>query len=244
MHTVIPAQSRGKTHIDWLESWHSFSFGEYYDPRRMGFGPLRVINEDFVAPGAGFPTHPHANMEIITVVLKGALAHKDSLGNGSTIRPGDVQMMRAGSGIRHSEFNPSNDEGVHLLQIWLMPHTANAEPAYQQESFAVLDPQQPAPKGWQQLVAPMGSDEAGLKILQDARLSAARPAKGESLQLVLQTGRRYWLQVMTGDISLRLGGETQTLKAGDALALENESGTADIEASSDGTGLLLFDLGR
>lgn len=243
MMTFIPSDTRGKTQIGWLDSRHSFSFGEYYDPQRMGFGPLRVINEDFIAGGAGFPTHPHANMEIITVVLKGALAHKDSLGNGSAIRPGDVQMMRAGRGILHSEFNPSADDEIHLLQIWLMPHTANAEPAYQQESFAVLDPDKPAPQGWQQLVAPVGSDEAGLKILQDARLSVARLPAGASLQLVPQVGRRYWLQVMKG--AVRVNG-AQDLAAGDALALENEERTADIGQASanDEAWVLLFDLGR
>lgn len=247
MFNLIQGNSRGRTRIDWLDSRHSFSFGQYHDPERMGFGPLRVINEDFIGPGAGFPAHPHANMEIITIVLDGALAHKDSLGNGSTIRPGDVQMMRAGSGIRHSEFNPSDTEGVHLLQIWLMPHTANAAPAYQQERFAVLDPAAPAPEGWQQLIAPMGSGEPGLHILQDARLLAAHLLPGRRLELAPQAGRRYWLQVMAGAVTVKgLQDGGTALVAGDALTLENASGTADIEtASTDGAAkLLLFDLGR
>lgn len=253
MMTFIPSDSRGHVNAGWLDARHSFSFGEYYDPDRMGFGPLRVINEDRIAGGGGFPMHPHANMEIITVVLEGALAHKDSLGNGSAIRPGDVQMMRAGTGIRHSEYNPSMDEGVHLLQIWLMPHTANAEPAYQQARFAVLDPAQTAPAGWHPLVAPIGSGGGsgnggqGLEILQDARLSAARLKAGDTpLPLAPEAGRRYWLQVMRGAVTVNLDGETQTVAAGDALALENETRRADIvSASADGEAwVLLFDLGR
>ncbi len=251
MHHIIPSQSRGLTQIDWLQSYHSFSFGGYYNPDRMGFGPLRVINEDIVAGGAGFPTHPHANMEIMTIVLQGSLAHRDSLGNGAAILPGDVQMMRAGTGIRHSEFNPSATDACHLLQIWVLPQADNAPPAYQQKSFAVLNPAVPAPEGWQLLASPEGAADTDgpLHILQDARISAARLGASQRVKLTPQTGRRYWLQVMQGAVAVAgLGEDALKLQAGDALTLENDSRSADIGwAASTGdneASLLLFDLGR
>lgn len=252
MHHIVSSDSRGQTRISWLDSRHSFSFGGYYDPDRMGFGPLRVINEDVIAGGAGFPTHPHANMEIMTVVLKGALAHRDSLGNGAAILPGDVQMMRAGSGIRHSEFNPSASEECHLLQIWVMPRADNAPPAYQQKRFAVLDATQPAPADWQVLASPNGGGDAAdapLHILQDARILAARLDKNR-VAITPQPGRRYWLQVMQGAVDVAgLGTYTPLrLQAGDALTLENETQAADIGRAVDGpdgeASVLLFDLGR
>jgi redox-sensitive bicupin YhaK (pirin superfamily) len=248
MYHIIPSHSRGQTQIGWLDSRHSFSFGQYYDPERMGFGPLRVINDDFIGGGAGFPTHPHADMEIMTIVLKGAIAHRDSLGNGSTIRPGDVQMMRAGSGIRHSEFNPSQTDACHLLQIWLLPREADAEPAYQQRSFGVLNPDVPAPEGWQPLATPDGGGAAGpLHILQDARISAARLPAGGKVGLTARADRRYWLQVMAGGIEVVIGEERLALQQGDALALENESRSADIVKAETADGeaqVLLFDMGR
>src|SRR4051794_18516319 len=136
MISVRKAADRGRTQIHWLNSWHTFSFGDYYDPRWMAFGPLRVINEDFVAPGQGFGTHPHRDMEIITYIVDGALEHRDSLGSGSVIRPGDVQRMTAGTGIRHSEFNPSPNEPVHLLQIWILPNQNNLTPSYEERKFS------------------------------------------------------------------------------------------------------------
>ena len=136
MLRIRKSEDRGRAKFDWLDSRHSFSFGEYYDPRHMGFGPLRVINEDLVRPGAGFPTHGHADMEIVTYVLEGALEHKDSLGNGSLIRPGEVQRMSAGTGIRHSEFNASSEDDVHFLQIWILPERDGLQPGYEQKAFA------------------------------------------------------------------------------------------------------------
>ncbi len=253
MYTVIPAETRGHNRFDWLDARHSFSFGHYYDPARMGFGPLRVINEDRVSGGGGFPPHPHDNMEIITIVMSGALAHRDSLGNGSVIRPGDVQMMRAGSGIRHSEFNASDSDPVHLLQIWLMPNVRDAEPAYQQRRFDVLDPAAPAPQGWQTVVAPATLDDGAvpdaLRILQDAHLRVARLDAGQKVRITADPARRYWLQVMDGHIHVRLpDGEAVTLRQGDAVALENDALGADIEgAASDPAmqaSVLLFDMVR
>lgn len=253
MYTVIPADTRGHNKFDWLDARHSFSFGHYYDPDRMGFGPLRVINEDRISGGGGFPAHPHDNMEIITIVLEGALAHRDSLGNGAVIRPGEVQMMRAGRGIRHSEFNASAEDQVHLLQIWLMPNVRDAEPAYQQRSYAVLDPALPAPEGWQALVVPATLDDGAapdaLRILQDAHLRAARLDVGQRLRIDTDPARRYWLQVMDGHVHVRLpDGADVTLGQGDALALEKAAEGADIEgASSDQAKparVLLFDMVR
>lgn len=253
MITYINSNSRGKTDLGWLKSHHSFSFGDYHDPKRMGFGPLRVINDDLVAGGGGFPAHGHANMEIITIPLTGALSHKDSLGNGSTIRAGDVQMMRAGSGIRHSEFNASSTDPVHFLQIWIMPHTTNAEPAYQQERFDVLDPSTGMTGVWQQLVVSdkQEAGEGALRILQDASLSAARLHAGQKLPLPPTTRQRRWLHVASGHVRVTDdNGQNHELSGGDALALENETGKVDIEAVSspdgatDGALVLLFDLGR
>jgi hypothetical protein len=253
MYTVIPADTRGHNTFDWLDARHSFSFGHYYDPARMGFGPLRVINEDRVKGGGGFPAHPHDNMEIITIVLEGALAHRDSLGNGAVIAPGEVQMMRAGRGIRHSEFNASQTDPVHLLQIWLMPNVHNAEPAYQQRRFDVLDPTAPAVDGWQSLVVPATLDDGAkpdaLRILQDAHLKAARLDVGQKLRIDTDPARRYWLQVMDGHVHVRLpDGESVTLGQGDAVSLENDAHGADIEgALSDQAKqarVLLFDMVR
>lgn len=139
MITKRPSQNRGSTKLDWLESYHTFSFGDYYDPQQMNFGPLRVINDDIIAPGKGFLPHPHRDMEIVTYVLEGTLKHKDSLGNGSIIRPGEVQRMSAGTGITHSEFNHSNSESVHLLQIWLLPKRTGIFPGYEQKYFSLDD---------------------------------------------------------------------------------------------------------
>lgn len=251
MYTFIAADSRGHNQFDWLDARHSFSFGHYYDPQRMGFGPLRVINEDRVSPGGGFPTHPHDNMEIITIVLAGALAHRDSLGNGSTIAPGDVQVMRAGRGIRHSEFNASTTDPVHLLQIWIMPNVRDADPAYQQRRFDVLDPVAVAPHGWQTVVAPQGDQDhqGALYILQDAYLRAASLTKGLHVQVTPVAQRRYWLQIVQGSVHIRLpDGAAMTLRAGDALALENADQDVDIEgAVADDGGparILLFDMVR
>ena len=229
--TLRPADERGHADFGWLQSRHSFSFGQYHDPRYMGFGPLRVINDDRVAPGAGFPMHPHRDMEIITIVLEGALEHQDSLGTGSVIRPGDVQKMSAGTGIRHSEFNPSATEPVHFLQIWIEPAERGIEPAYAQAHFSADERQ-----GRFRLVAsPDGSDGA-LPLHQDARLYRARLAPGEAAGHTTTEGRRLWLQVATGSVAL----EGITLGAGDGAAIEGE--TAIEVTGIDDSEVLLFDL--
>jgi redox-sensitive bicupin YhaK (pirin superfamily) len=223
---------RGETNISWLKSHHSFSFGEYHDRQNMGFGPLRVINEDFVAGGAGFHTHGHANMEIITYVLSGALEHKDSLGSGDVIRPGDVQVMSAGKGILHSEFNPSPEEEVHLLQIWIMPKVTGTRPGYQQKTFS--------PESFKNrlnlLVSPDGAD-GSLTMLQDARLWAARLDAGKSVSVLRDSNRKYWLQAARGVLDV----DGQELKAGDGLAISAESGPMNIAATVDAE-VLVFEL--
>lgn len=231
-----PSQERGLTEIEWLHSRHSFSFGEYHDPAHMGFGPLRVINEDVVEPGAGFPMHGHAHMEIITYVLSGALQHRDSLGNGDVIRPGDVQAMSAGGGIRHSEFNPSDSEGVHLLQIWILPQARGGDPLYQQTSF---DPAA-GHNRWQTLVTPDGTGGT-LAIRQDAVLQSVRLDAAAAVDVELRPERKYWLQAARGHATLAGDGFEAGLQAGDGIGLEKASGKAILQASSDAE-ILLFDL--
>jgi redox-sensitive bicupin YhaK (pirin superfamily) len=225
-----PGEERGRTRISWLDSRHSFSFGEYYDPRHMGFGALRVINEDWVAPAAGFPTHGHRDMEIVTYVIEGALEHKDSLGTGSIIRPGEVQRMSAGTGILHSEFNPSRTEPVHLLQIWIMPVKAGVEPSYEQKTI----PPDARNARFAAIAGPNG--DAAVRIHQDARILAAEIPAGVAVAQELGEGRRAWLQVARG--SVELAGDTY--EAGDGAAISGEKrvellGRAPAE-------VLLFDL--
>jgi redox-sensitive bicupin YhaK (pirin superfamily) len=234
MMNVRHKNERGETQIDWLKSWHSFSFGEYRDREHMGFGPLRVINEDIVAPGQGFGMHGHANMEIITYVLSGALQHKDSLGNGDIIRPGDVQVMSAGKGILHSEFNPSPDTPVHLLQIWIMPKETGTRPGYQQKTFD--------PEGfnnrWNLLVSPDGS-EGSLPILQDARIWATRLDGTSPLSFKGEKDKKYWLQIARGAVTIN----NRNLTAGDGLFVDNETIDSDIRAL-EASEALLFELPR
>jgi len=222
---------RGRTEIDWLDSRHTFSFGEYYDPQHMGFRALRVINDDRVAPGGGFGTHPHRDMEIITVVLDGALEHKDSLGNGSVIRPGDVQRMTAGAGIRHSEFNHSHEEPVHLLQIWILPERNGLQPGYEQKAFAPEETR----GTWRVVVAPEGKDGA-LTIHQDASLAVASLSRGEHATYPLKLGRYAWVQVATGGVTLN----GNALRAGDGAAVSDE--TKLTVKATEPSELLLFDL--
>jgi redox-sensitive bicupin YhaK (pirin superfamily) len=232
MQTIRHKDNRGQTHIDWLKSFHSFSFGEYRDRNNMGFGPLRVINEDWVKAGAGFHTHPHANMEIITYVLSGALAHKDSLGSGGVIRPGDVQVMSAGKGILHSEFNHSDTEDVHLLQIWIMPRNGGTEPSYQQKHFS--DDVFRNRLGL--IVSPDGAD-GSLPILQDATIHAARLDAGYAVSFTANLKKKYWLQVARGTVEIA----GKELEAGDALALDGEAGDYTVTARGDAE-ILLFEL--
>ena len=230
--------ARGVVDAGWLDSRHTFSFGHYHDPSWMGFGPLRVINEDRVAPGGGFPPHRHANMEILSYVLSGALAHRDSAsgGAGGVLKPGELQWMSAGHGIEHSEFNASKTESVHFLQIWIQPDRVNAEPAYTQQAF---DPVQRRDR-WATLASPDGVD-GSIAIRQQASLRGALLTVGESIEMALDPARRYWLHVAQGTVQC----DGRPLLAGDALGFVDESGTHRLVATGDGIAdLLLFDLPR
>lgn len=228
-----PAATRGEVDLGWLQSRHTFSFGHYYDPAWMGFGVLRVINDDTVAPGGGFAPHRHANMEIISVVLDGALAHKDSAGNAGVIRAGDVQWMSAGHGIEHSEYNGSDAAPVHFLQIWIQPARLNHAPAYDQKHFAPDDRR----GRWVALAAPDSADGA-IALRQDAVLRATRLLPGDALGAALDPGRRYWLHVATGEVAV---GE-RVLAAGDALGLVEEGGTLALRGLAATSDVLLFEL--
>jgi quercetin 2,3-dioxygenase len=231
MIDIRKAGERGKTKIGWLDSKHSFSFGHYYDSKHMGFGPLRVINEDKVTPGAGFGRHPHDNMEILSYVLEGALEHKDSIGTGSVIRAGDLQRMSAGTGVEHSEFNHSKSEPVHFLQIWILPETRGVEPSYEQKTFA---PQMR--EGRLVLAGSHDGRDNSITIHQDLDLYLGSLKNAGQVAHILRDGRRAWLQVTRGAVSVN----GYSLKAGDAAAItgEREIGVvADDEAE-----FILFDM--
>jgi quercetin 2,3-dioxygenase len=232
MLTLRRAEERGKANFGWLDSRHSFSFGHYHDPRHMGFGPLRVINEDRVAPGGGFPTHPHSDMEIISYVLEGGLEHKDSLGTGSVIRPGDVQRMSAGSGIRHSEFNASEKEPVHFLQIWIIPEKRGIAPSYEQKSFSEQEK-----RGKLRLVGSRDGREGSVTIHQDVNLYAALLDEGDAVSHTIRAGRAGWVQVARGSVTVN----GEALRAGDGLAVE-EPGALKIIGASKDADVLLFDM--
>lgn len=225
------AAERGYADHGWLRSHHSFSFADYYDPAHMGFGPLRVINEDRVAPGMGFGTHGHRDMEIISYVLAGSLQHKDSMGNGAVIRPGDVQRMSAGAGVMHSEFNGSQQEPVHLLQIWIQPNVMGGEPGYEQKFFAAEDK-----RGRLRLVASADAREGSVAIRQDAAVYASLLAPGERVTHTLAPGRLAYLQLVRGAIELN----GQPLATGDGAKIGAEP-SLEIIAQADSE-LLLFDL--
>lgn len=225
------SNERGGGDFGWLNTRHSFSFDTYYDLKHMGFRSLRVINEDWVAPGQGFPTHPHRDMEIITYVLEGALEHKDSLGTGSIIRPGDGQRMSAGRGIRHSEANPSSTDPVHLLQIWILPDRPGHEPSYEQKAFPESEK-----RGKLRLIAGPDGRDGSVTIHQDARLYVALLAPGQEVAHDLDKGRHAWLQVAKGAAELN----GKALAQGDGAAVSDETklqirGTEEAE-------ILLFDL--
>jgi redox-sensitive bicupin YhaK (pirin superfamily) len=231
MITLRKADDRGRTDIGWLQSRHSFSFGDYWDEANQGFRTLRVINDDIVAPGQGFGTHGHRDMEIITWVLAGELQHRDSLGNGDVIRPGDVQRMSAGTGIRHSEFNPSATQPVHLLQIWIEPDRRGLPPSYEQVQVPAAQRQD----RWRRIADGQGRDGA-LRMGADASVLATLLAPGKSVSHGLAPGRHAWLHVATGRV--RLG--DLVLGAGDAVAVSGEPAVAiTAEAASEA---LLFDL--
>jgi hypothetical protein len=228
--TLRLARERGHSQMDWLDSRFSFSFADYYDPAHMGYRSLRVINDDRIAVGGGFPMHPHSDMEIITYVIDGALAHKDSLGTGSTIVPGEIQRMSAGSGITHSEFN-AGDKPLHLLQIWILPKEGGGTPSYAQKT---IDPQ--AVTGRFGLIASPDGRDGSVDIKQDANLWLAKLAKGQGAEFELQPSRGAWAHVVRGVVSL----DGQALTAGDAASW-SDSGPARFEAAEDSE-ILLFDL--
>jgi redox-sensitive bicupin YhaK (pirin superfamily) len=231
MIRVRKAAERGHFDHGWLDTYHTLSFSRYYDPRHMGFRALRVINEDWVQPGRGFGTHPHEDMEIVTYVLSGALAHKDSLGTGSTIRPGELQRMTAGTGITHSEFNPSQAEPVHLYQIWLLPEREGLEPSYEQKAFPEVER-----RNWLRLVASPDGSHGSLTIRQDARLYLATLDEGHEVSHDVPPGRHAWLQVLRGEVLLN----GLPLSASDGASITDESALA-IRADSSSE-VLLFDL--
>ncbi len=231
MITTRPADERGSAHLDWLDSRHSFSFGHYFDADHMGFGPLRVINEDWIKPGGGFATHGHSDMEIITYVIDGQLAHKDSTGGGSVIGPGIIQHMSAGTGIRHSEYNPSREAPVHLLQIWIEPDEKGLTPDYQEKRFDLA-----AGPGGLRLIASKDGRDGSLPIHRDADFYALSLAGGESAGHAPAPGRRLWLQLVAGE----LDANGVTAGPGDGLAISDEDAltlTAHADAEA-----LLFDM--
>lgn len=231
MINIIKSNQRGQTKIDWLNSFHSFSFSEYFDRERMHFGPLRVLNEDFIEPASGFPTHPHNNMEIITYVLRGALEHRDSTGTNSVINAGDLQKMTAGKGVYHSEFNPSKVEDVHLFQIWIMPDRLDLTPSYEQITLS-----KDKRKNKLQLVASNKKSEGRIFISQDVNLYLADLEKGTEIKYQIQNERGVFLQTISGELSV---GEFQ-LSQGDAVEVSGE--TEVIFSAKSDTELMLFDV--
>ncbi len=233
MIAIRPANERGHFDHGWLDTYHTFSFADYWDPRHMSFGPLRVINEDRVAPAMGFPTHPHRDMEIITYVLEGELSHKDSMGNGSTMRPGEVQRMSAGTGVRHSEFNSSQIDPLHLLQIWIIPSGDGFPPSYEQKEFPLAEKLNRV-----RLVASPDGADGSVTIHQDARVYASVLEKGKTVEHTLSPKRKAWIQVARGSVRLN----DRELKQGDGAGIEKEAvlkitGTSDLPAE-----ILLFDM--
>ena len=214
MITIRPAKERGHANHGWLDTYHTFSFADYYDPKHMGFRSLRVINDDRVAPGYGFGTHPHNDMEIVTYVLQGALSHQDSMGNGSTIVPGEVQRMSAGTGVLHSEKNDSKSEEVHLLQIWIMPEKRGITPSYEQKFFADDEKLNRF-----RVVASNDARDGSVKIHQDATIYSTLLEEGKTVTQKLEKGRNGWLHVATGSVTLN----GKTLNAGDGAAITDES---------------------
>jgi len=231
MLTLRRAEERGRANFGWLDSRHSFSFGHYFDPKHMGFGPLRVINDDRVAGEGGFPTHPHADMEIITYVLEGGLEHRDSLGTGSVVRPGDVQRMSAGSGVRHSEFNASKTDPVHFLQIWIVPEKRGLEPNYEQKTFSEADK-----RGKLRLIGSRDGRDGSVTIHQDVDLYATVLADGERVRHELGAGRVAWVQVARGTATLN----GEQLYPGDGVAVD-EADALELTGTSESE-ILVFDM--
>jgi redox-sensitive bicupin YhaK (pirin superfamily) len=232
MITVRPARERGHANHGWLDTWHSFSFADYHDPKHMGFRALRVLNDDTVQPGEGFGTHGHRDMEIVSYVLEGALAHKDSMGSGSTIVPGDVQYMSAGTGVMHSEFNGSETEPVHFVQIWILPDRAGHKPRYAEKRFEKAD----KTNRLRLVVSPNGAD-GSLTIRQDVRLYASVLETGRTAVLALPKGRHLWVQALRGTVEVN----GKVLSAGDGLSASDET-ACSFSAPEGEAEFLVFDL--
>ena len=232
MMEIRRSQERGLADHGWLKSFHTFSFADYYDPENMGFGALRVINEDRVQPGQGFGTHGHRDMEIISYVLDGGLAHKDSMGNGSVIRPGDVQRMSAGTGVRHSEYNASDRDPVHFLQIWIEPNERGVQPGYEEKHF-----DDASKRGKLRLIASQDARDGSVRIHQDANLYAALVDGGESVSLDAKPGRRVYVHVVRGEAEVN----GQPLSTGDAMKLWGPDSKVRIEKGR-AAEILVFDL--
>ncbi|GAA6618120.1 pirin family protein [Scytonema sp. NUACC26] len=231
-HLIHDRNARGQSRTGWLDSRHTFSFGGFYDPNRMGFRSLRVINDDRVVPGAGFPTHGHKDMEILTYVLEGSIEHKDSLGNGSIIYPGDAQIMSAGTGILHSEYNPSETEPVHFLQIWIVPNKQGLQPRYEQKSFPIEEK-----RGKLRLIGAKDGRDGAVTIYQDVDLYTSILEAGDVINYRVQSNRYAWLQIAQGVVTLN----GEELRAGDGVQISPEE---QLEISTDvGAEILLFDLG-
>jgi redox-sensitive bicupin YhaK (pirin superfamily) len=231
MRNIRKGSERGHFDHGWLDTYHTFSFGDYHDPQQVGFRSLRVMNEDRVLPGQGFGTHPHRDMEIVTYVLEGALEHRDSMGNGEVLRPGEFQRMSAGTGITHSEFNPSATEPVHLYQIWLLPAKKGIEPSYEQKQF-----DDEGMHNRLRLVASPEAEEGALHIQQDARIYLARLDQGKQVKHELPAGRHAWLQVLRGSVALN----GVPLATSDGAAVSGES-SVTIQPDHDAE-IMLFDL--
>jgi len=232
MITIRKAEDRGHFDFGWLNTYHTFSFGDYYDPKHTRFGTLRVINEDFVQPGEGFPTHGHRDMEIVTYILEGALQHRDSMGTGSIIRRGDAQRMSAGTGVTHSEANPSSDEPVHLLQIWIFPREQGTQPDYEEKKFSDEEKH----NRLRLIVSPDGS-EGSVRIHQDAKIFASLLDPGQQVEHALADGRDAWLQVAAGSVNVN----DNPLKQGDGAGIRKESKITI--TATEAAEILLFDLG-
>src|SRR6185503_9709638 len=231
MITIRKAEERGHFDFGWLNTYHSFSFGDYYDPKHSSFRTLRVINEDFVQAGRGFPTHGHRDMEIVTYILDGALEHRDNMGNGSIIRRGDAQRMSAGTGVRHSEANPSADTPVHLLQIWILPEEQSRPPEYEEKKFSDDEKRNKL-----RLIVSPGGDDGSVKIHQDAKIYASVLDPSQEVVHTLEAGRSAWLQVAAGSVKLN----DVILKQGDGAAVSQES---KLRITAEGPAeVLLFDL--
>lgn len=230
--TLRRAEERGRANFGWLDSRHSFSFGHYFDPKHQGFGPLRVINDDRVAAGGGFPAHPHSDMEIISYVLEGALEHKDSLGTGSIIRPGDLQRMSAGSGIGHSEFNASKTDPVHFLQIWIIPEKKGLAPSYEQKTFTDEDK-----RGTLRLIGSRDGRDGSVTIHRDVDLYATVLSPGDAVSHDLRAGRAAWVQVASGEVTLN----GEPLHQGDGVAIET-AGPIALTGTSARAEVFVFDL--